>query len=170
MFDANVRQWEVAEADDKQRITVQLFEPARSSQSITIELEKFSEEKDKLEVQVEDLLKELEPDPVFVASAMRMFETAWNALGERVEDQRKDYASQINDAQGQIDKLINRLIANAPLPLRAIKSLLVREMAFRDGIAHDDVDALILAARTSQDAMEGMTARMEKRPANFRGQ
>lgn len=69
-----------------------------------------STNRDKLEVQVEGLLKELEPDPVFVASAMQMFETAWNALGERVEDQRKDYASQINDAQGQIDKLINRLI------------------------------------------------------------
>jgi len=66
--------------------------------------------------------------------------------------------------------LIDRLIANAPLSLRAIKTTLVREMAFRDGIAHDDIDALILAARTSQDAMEGMKARMEKRPANFRGE
>ena len=65
---------------------------------------------------------------------------------------------------------IDRLIANAPLSLRAIKTTLVREMAFRDGIAHDDIDALILAARTSQDAMEGMKARMEKRPANFRGE
>ena len=66
--------------------------------------------------------------------------------------------------------IIDRLIANAPLSLRAIKATLIREMAFRDGIAHDDVDALVLAARTSQDAMEGMKARMEKRPANFRGQ
>jgi enoyl-CoA hydratase/carnithine racemase len=66
--------------------------------------------------------------------------------------------------------LIDRLIANAPLSLRAIKALLVREMAFRDGIAHDDIDALLLAARTSQDAMAGMTARIEKRSANFRGQ
>jgi enoyl-CoA hydratase/carnithine racemase len=67
-------------------------------------------------------------------------------------------------------ELIDRLIANAPLSLRAIKALLVREMAFRDGIAHDDIDALVLGARTSQDAMEGMRARMEKRAANFRGQ
>ncbi len=67
-------------------------------------------------------------------------------------------------------ELIDRLIANAPLSLRAIKATLVREMAFRDGIAHDDIDALVLAARTSQDAMEGMTARVEKRAANFRGQ
>jgi enoyl-CoA hydratase/carnithine racemase len=66
--------------------------------------------------------------------------------------------------------LIDRLIANAPLSLRAIKALLVREMAFRDGIAHDDIDALVLRARTSEDAMEGMRARMEKREANFRGQ
>ncbi len=67
-------------------------------------------------------------------------------------------------------QLIDRLIANAPLSLRAIKALLVREMTFREGIAHDDIDALVLAARTSQDAMEGMTARMEKRAPNFRGQ
>ncbi len=67
-------------------------------------------------------------------------------------------------------QLVDRLIANAPLSLRAIKALLVREMTFREGIAHDDIDALVLAARTSQDAMEGMTARMEKRAPNFRGQ
>lgn len=63
--------------------------------------------------------------------------------------------------------VIERLAANAPLSLRAMKALLVREMAFRDGIAHADVDALVDAARTSNDAREGMAARLEKRPANF---
>jgi enoyl-CoA hydratase/carnithine racemase len=66
--------------------------------------------------------------------------------------------------------LVDRLVANAPLSLKAIKATLVREMAFREGIAHDDIDALVAAARQSQDAKEGMKARMERRPANFRGQ
>lgn len=43
VFDPNVRQWQVEPQDQVQRISVQLFQPARGSQSITIELEKFSE-------------------------------------------------------------------------------------------------------------------------------
>ena len=65
--------------------------------------------------------------------------------------------------------IIDRLAANAPLSLRAMKALLVREMQFRDGIAHEDVDALVDGARTSADAMEGMAARLEKRAALFEG-
>lgn len=41
VFDPNVRQWQVAVRDDSQVITVQLFEPARGRQSLTMELEKF---------------------------------------------------------------------------------------------------------------------------------
>jgi len=67
------------------------------------------------------------------------------------------------------DAVIQRLAANAPLSLRAMKALLVREMAFRDGIAHEDVDALVDAARTSGDAREGMAARLEKRSPRFEG-
>jgi len=65
--------------------------------------------------------------------------------------------------------MIERLAANAPLSLRAMKALLVREMAFRDEIAHADVDALVDAARTSADAREGMAARLEKRAPRFEG-
>jgi enoyl-CoA hydratase/carnithine racemase len=65
--------------------------------------------------------------------------------------------------------VIQRLAANAPLSLRAMKALLVREMAFRDGIGHEDVDELIRTARRSADAQEGIAARMEKRPPTFRG-
>lgn len=66
--------------------------------------------------------------------------------------------------------IIDRLAANAPLSLRAMKALLVREMAFRDGIEHADIDALIHAARSSADAKEGITARLEKRAAVFTGE
>lgn len=65
--------------------------------------------------------------------------------------------------------IIDRLARNAPLSLKAMKALLVREMAFRDAIPHADVDALVDAARTSADAREGMAARLEKRSPNFRG-
>ena len=65
--------------------------------------------------------------------------------------------------------VIERLAANAPLSLRAMKALLVREMAFRDEIAHADVDAPVDAARTSADAREGMAARLEKRAPRFEG-
>jgi hypothetical protein len=41
VFDANVRQWSVAPSDGRQRITAQLFEPAKGSQQVTVELEKL---------------------------------------------------------------------------------------------------------------------------------
>jgi enoyl-CoA hydratase/carnithine racemase len=65
--------------------------------------------------------------------------------------------------------VIDRLAKNAPLSLRAIKALLVREMAFRDGVYHGDVDKLINATRTSYDGKEGIRARLEKRAPAFKG-
>lgn len=65
--------------------------------------------------------------------------------------------------------IVDRLAANAPLSLQAMKALLVRQMAFRDGIPHSDVDRLVDQARASEDAREGMAARLEKRPPDFRG-
>jgi len=73
------------------------------------------------------------------------------------------------ELEAAADAVIGRLAANAPLSLRAMKALLVREMAFRDGIPHADVDALVDAARTSGDAREGMAARLEKRAPRFEG-
>ncbi len=67
------------------------------------------------------------------------------------------------------DAIVQRLAANAPLSLRAMKALLVREMAFRDGIDHADVDALVRAARDSADAREGIAARLARRAPRFTG-
>jgi enoyl-CoA hydratase/carnithine racemase len=65
--------------------------------------------------------------------------------------------------------VIDRLLRNAPLSLRAMKATINREMAFRDGIDHADTDALVRAALRSADAREGVTARMERRDADFTG-
>ena len=69
----------------------------------------------------------------------------------------------------EASKIIQRLAINAPLSLKAMKALIIRELAFRDGIAHDDVDELVTAARGSQDAKEGIAARLEKRNPKFLG-
>ena len=50
-----------------------------------------------------------------------------------------------------------------------MKALTVRQLEFRDSIKHDDVDALVQAAMKSEDAQEGMKARLEKRTARFQG-
>ena len=77
----------------------------------------------------------------------------------------------VPDAQleQEAGKIIQRLAINAPLSLKAMKALIIRELAFRDGIAHEDVDELVAAARGSQDAKEGIAARLEKRNPKFLG-
>ena len=65
--------------------------------------------------------------------------------------------------------VIQRLAENAPLSLKAMKALINREMQFRDNIPHADIDQIVDKARTSQDAQEGMKARLEKRKAKFKG-
>jgi enoyl-CoA hydratase/carnithine racemase len=74
---------------------------------------------------------------------------------------------------GELDRVagevIQRLAGNAPLSLKAMKALIVREMAFRDGIAHEDIDALVERVRRSADAQEGMAARLARRKPAFKG-
>jgi enoyl-CoA hydratase/carnithine racemase len=65
--------------------------------------------------------------------------------------------------------VIDRLAANAPLSLKAMKALIVREMEFRDPIPHADLDRLVVEVNNSADAKEGMAARLAKRPASFQG-
>jgi enoyl-CoA hydratase/carnithine racemase len=65
--------------------------------------------------------------------------------------------------------IIDRLLRNAPLSLRAMKATISRQMTFRDTIDHADTDDLVRAAMTSTDAREGVRARMERRDADFTG-
>ena len=65
--------------------------------------------------------------------------------------------------------VIQRLSENAPLSLKAMKALIVREMAFRDRIEHADVDRLVEEVRRSGDAQEGIAARLARRKPSFKG-
>jgi enoyl-CoA hydratase/carnithine racemase len=73
---------------------------------------------------------------------------------------------QLDAAAGAV---VDRLAGNAPLSLRAMKAVLTRAMAFRDGIDHTGADALVAAAGASADAREGIAAMLERRPPRFEG-
>jgi enoyl-CoA hydratase/carnithine racemase len=74
------------------------------------------------------------------------------------------------DLERAAGEVIHRLSENAPLSLKTMKALIVRQMAFRDQIEHTDVDTLVEQVRRSQDAQEGMAARLARRKADFKGQ
>src|SRR5262249_33894246 len=73
------------------------------------------------------------------------------------------------DVEQAAAELARMLADNAPLSLAGIKAVIQRTQAARDAIAHDDLDALALAARRSADASEGRRAMLEKRTPQFRG-
>ena len=75
-----------------------------------------------------------------------------------------------DELEAEAQKIIDRLAANAPLALKTLKKILVREMAFRDHLDHKDLDALVLETSASADAKEGVRAVLERRAPLFRGE
>jgi enoyl-CoA hydratase/carnithine racemase len=73
------------------------------------------------------------------------------------------------ELEADVARIVARLCQNAPLSLKAIKAVLNREMAFRDEIAHADLDVFVGEVRTSADAHEGMAARLARRAPPFVG-
>lgn len=67
-----------------------------------------------------------------------------------------------------VDAVVQRLARNAPLALKAIKAVLVRQNTYRDGIDHADLDEMLGKVRTSEDAREGIAAFLERRAPNFK--
>lgn len=96
-------------------------------------------------------------------------------LGEplpAVEMHRLGIISHLSEAaalEATARTVIDRLAANAPLSVRTMKALIVREMAFREQIPHADIDAMVETVRTSTDAQEGIAARLAKREPGFLG-
>ena len=70
--------------------------------------------------------------------------------------------------QSTVEAIVGRLAANAPLSLRALKAVLVRQMTFRDTIPHEDIDAELGRVRESADAREGIAAFLERRKPDFK--
>ena len=66
--------------------------------------------------------------------------------------------------------MTGRLAANAPLSMRAMKAIMLKQMGIYDLPPHNEEDAIVDAIWDSFDAREGVTARVEKRRPNFRGE
>jgi len=74
-----------------------------------------------------------------------------------------------DELEAEAGRLIDRLAANAPLSMQIMKQTLVRQMAFWHEQPHADINARVAEVSGSADAREGITARLERRPAAFRG-
>lgn len=70
---------------------------------------------------------------------------------------------------GEVDRVVNRLVRNAPLSLRAVKAALASIGEAGIGTPREGEDALVRAALDSRDAVEGMQARLERREPQFEG-
>lgn len=75
----------------------------------------------------------------------------------------------LDELDATAEPLIARLAANAPLSMRAVKAMLVKQMSFLMDIEHADTDKLVDAVYASTDAVEGVAAKVERRTANFTG-
>ncbi len=75
-----------------------------------------------------------------------------------------------DQVEAEAQKIVDRLTSNAPLAMKTMKKLLVREMEFRSAIEHADLDALVLETSASADVKEGIAARLEKRQPVFKGE
>ncbi len=94
-------------------------------------------------------------------------------LGDPMPVERMAEASMIIKAvpldqlDAEVDRIVDRLVKNAPLSLRAIKATLsTRNFAEEP---HDKIEALIVKARDSQDGREGVQARLERRMPVYEG-
>jgi enoyl-CoA hydratase/carnithine racemase len=65
--------------------------------------------------------------------------------------------------------VIDRLAANAPLSLKTMKAMILRQMTFRDALPHTDLDAMASVVSRSEDGKEGTAAKLEKRRPVFKG-
>lgn len=67
------------------------------------------------------------------------------------------------------DALVARLADNAPLAMRAMKAQIIRHTDFMLETRHDDLDVMAEAVYASEDAREGVAARVLRRTPDFHG-
>ena len=94
-------------------------------------------------------------------------------LGDPVTVERLALANAIVKAvplaelDAEVERIVDRLVRNAPLSLRAIKATLTANEFVET--SHADVEALIVRARDSQDGREGVQSRLDKRVPVYKG-
>lgn len=71
--------------------------------------------------------------------------------------------------QDEVDRVVDRLVRNAPLSLRAVKAALASIGEAGGRALREREDSLVRAALDSRDAVEGMKARLERREPLFEG-
>ena len=74
-----------------------------------------------------------------------------------------------SELDAETDKIVQRLAANAPLSMRILKKLLLKQVSFYDEIEHSMEDEEVRRVFASKDAVEGVAARIEKRAPQFEG-
>ncbi len=66
-------------------------------------------------------------------------------------------------------KLIDRLAANAPISMRTMKEIMLRQTDIMFHADHAALDVRAQSVYTTRDAVEGVAARVERRVAKFEG-
>jgi enoyl-CoA hydratase/carnithine racemase len=74
-----------------------------------------------------------------------------------------------HDFVNEVDRTMARLVANAPLSLRAVKAALAKIGQAGSDEDHPEENRLVREALDSADAREGMQARLERREPAFQG-
>jgi enoyl-CoA hydratase/carnithine racemase len=71
------------------------------------------------------------------------------------------------ELDAEVDRIVSRLAQNAPLSLRAVKATLAAK-AYQEN-PYDEVEKMIVRARDSEDGVEGVKARLERRMPQYAG-
>jgi enoyl-CoA hydratase/carnithine racemase len=66
--------------------------------------------------------------------------------------------------------IIERLAANAPMSMKTMKEIMIRQTDHTFSLPHEDIDEAARNVYASRDAIEGVAARHQKRQAIFRGE
>ncbi len=74
------------------------------------------------------------------------------------------------DMDAEVTAITDRLAANAPMSLRAMKAIMLKQMSIFDMPERQPETAIADAIWDSHDAREGVRARVEKRKPNFTGE
>lgn len=69
--------------------------------------------------------------------------------------------------EDSVNEVVERLASNAPLSLKIMKRMMLAQMAFRDTTLAPELDEIVRQVGASEDAREGITARLEKRSPRF---